>query len=160
MTDPAVESAPESGQFKGPLICLDLQGWLQSIGGFVVALIAVFTSYDHLNLPGPSSPSSSHSFPINQQWGFWLILASVAVVFVDAQLATRSRLRAANTAAEERERAANRETAQLRRARVEAEAQRAQLAYLLEPSAAHREQLEQVLSKLNSPEVRALFDDE
>jgi hypothetical protein len=47
-----------------------------------------FTSYDHINV-------GSYRFSLNQQWGIWFIVVSLAVVVIDAQLATRSRLRAA-----------------------------------------------------------------
>ncbi len=153
--------------FDGP-------AWIQLLGGLVVGLIALYSSYDHINL-------GSRRFTLNQQWGIWCIVASLAVVFVDAQLATRSRrreedrrsaeedrrgreedrrIREALTAAEERDRAARREAAQLQRSRVEAEANRAQLAYSVDPSTAQRAQLEQALIKLSSPEVQALYDDE
>jgi hypothetical protein len=52
----------------------------------VIALIALFSSYDHITL-------TDRVIPLQQQWGVWLIAASLALVFVDAQLATRSRLR-------------------------------------------------------------------
>ena len=153
--------------FDGP-------AWVQLLGGLVVGLIALYSSYDHINF-------GSHRFSLNQQWGIWCIVASLAVVLVDAQLASRSRRREedrrireedrriedARTAAEERdraaearERAARREAAQLQRSRVEAEASRAHLAYSVYPSTAQRAQLEQALIKLSSPEVQALYDDE
>ena len=87
------------------------------MGGLVIGLIALYSSYDHINL-------GNRSYPINQQWGIWFIAASLAVVafeFVqysaplgrDAQLAARSRRREedrriqdARTAAEARERQA------------------------------------------------------
>ena len=65
-----------------------------------------YSSYDHVNF----LTSTIH---LNQQWGVWLIAASLAVVVIDAQLASRSRLgeenrrcEEARTAAEERNRAA------------------------------------------------------
>ena len=65
-----------------------------------------YSSYDHVNF----LTSTIH---LNQQWGVWLIAASLAVVVIDAQLASRSRLGEENrrceggrTAAEERNRAA------------------------------------------------------
>ncbi len=138
----------------------DAQGGLQLIGGLVVGLIALYSSYDHFNVFG-------RVIPLSQQWDIWFIVASLAVVAVDPQLASRSRLRAENEAAEDRDRAAEarergarQEATQFLRARVEAEARQAQLAYLARPSAANREQLEQVLSKLSRSEVRALFEDE
>ena len=77
---------------------LDRFGLIQAIAGLIFGLIALFSSYDHITLAG-------HSLPLQQQWGIPLILASVATVVVDAQLATRSRLRAENAAASERDRA-------------------------------------------------------
>ena len=127
----------------------------------MIGLIALYSSYDHFNVFG-------QVIPLNQQFGIWFIIASLAVVVVVAagfcaavaQLASRSRLRAANEAVESRERGARQEVAQFLRARVEAEARQAQLAYLARPTVDSREQLEQVLSKLSRPEVRALFEDE
>jgi len=147
------EVAPESGKRGCRFLGLDSQGWLQLIGGLVVGLIALYSSYDHFNVFG-------RVISLNQQRGVSFIIASLAVVFVDAQLASRSRLRAEIEAVESRERRARQEAARFRRARVEAEARQAQLAYLARPTATSREQLEQVLSKLSSSEVRALFEDE
>ncbi|MBM5815547.1 MAG: hypothetical protein FJ083_02845 [Cyanobacteria bacterium K_Offshore_surface_m2_239] len=79
---------------------------LQVLGGIALGLIALFSSYDHITLAG-------HTLQLQQQWGIPFILASLATVVVDAQLATGSRLRAehraariADEAAEERDRAA------------------------------------------------------
>ena len=71
---------------------LDRLGLTQTIGGLVLGLIALFSSYDHITFAG-------RNVPLQQQWGIPLIAASVATVFVDAQLASRSRLRAARDAA-------------------------------------------------------------
>jgi hypothetical protein len=64
----------------------------------MLGLIALFSSYDHLTIAG-------RNVPIPQPWGIPLIAASVAIVFVVAagcaavsQLATGSRLRAAQEA--------------------------------------------------------------
>jgi len=67
---------------------LDRLGWLQAIGGLLLGLIALFSSYDHITLAGTS-------VQLQQQWGIPLIAASVATVLVDSQLATRARDRAA-----------------------------------------------------------------
>ena len=71
---------------------LDGLGLTQAIGGLALGLIALFSSYDHLTFAG-------RNIPIHQQWGIPLIAASVAIVFVDAELASGSRLRAARDAA-------------------------------------------------------------
>ena len=92
------EVASESKQGSFRFLGFDGQGGLQLIGGLVIGLIALYSSYDHVNF-------LSSSIQLNQQWGVWLILASLAVVLIDAQLASRSRLRAANEQAEERNRA-------------------------------------------------------
>jgi hypothetical protein len=77
---------------------LDRLGLTQALGGLVLGLIALFSSYDHITFAG-------YTIHLQQQWGVLCIAASVATVLVDAQLATRSRLRAADEAAEERDRA-------------------------------------------------------
>jgi hypothetical protein len=106
------EVAPESKQGSYRFLGFDGQGGLQLIGGLVIGLIALYSSYDHVNF----FHSTIH---LNQQWGVWLIVTSLAVVAIDAQLASRSRLgeenrrceealarsREANDAAEERNRA-------------------------------------------------------
>ena len=71
---------------------LDRLGLTQAIGGLALGLIALFSSYDHLTFAG-------RNLPIPQQWGIPLIAASVAIVFIDAELASGSRLRAEHRAA-------------------------------------------------------------
>jgi len=78
---------------------LDRLGLTQAIGGLALGLIALFSSYDHLSFAG-------RDIPIPQQWGIPLIAASVAIVFVDAELASGSRLRAARDSARATEDAA------------------------------------------------------
>ena len=70
---------------------LDHLGAIQAGGGLILGLIALFTSYDHINLAGSA-------IGIQQQWGIPLIAASVAVVLIDSQLATRARDRARDRA--------------------------------------------------------------
>ena len=93
------EVAPESNEGSFRFLGFDGQGGLQLIGGLVIGLIALYSSYDHVNF-------FSSTIHLNQQWGVWLIVASLAVVVIDAQLASRSRLRAAHEQAEARERQA------------------------------------------------------
>lgn len=82
---------------------LDPPGVLQALVGLILGLIALLSSYDHLSIAGST-------VPLPQPWGIACIAASVATVvggFVpysapprrDAQLATRSRLRAEHRAA-------------------------------------------------------------
>ena len=96
------------------MLALDQQGWITIVAGLLLALITLFTSYSHVDIPGFGA------IGLNQQVGLPCILASLAALVVDAQLATRRRLldqrervraqedraRAENEPAEERERAA------------------------------------------------------
>jgi hypothetical protein len=87
------EVAPESNKGSFKLLGFDGQGGLQLIGGLVIGLIALYSSYDHVNF----FRSTIH---LNQQWGVWPILAPLAVLVIVAagfcaavaQLASRSRL--------------------------------------------------------------------
>jgi hypothetical protein len=118
---------------------LDRLGLTQAIGGLALGLIALFSSYDHLTFAG-------RNLPINQQWGIPLIAASVAIVFVDAELASGSRLRAADEAARERDRAAE---ARERQGQATARQDRCALLsarVLLDPSDSNRARLQAFLS--------------
>jgi hypothetical protein len=53
----------------------DRLGLTQAIGGLILGLIALFSSYDHITLAG-------RSLPIQQQWGIPCIAASVAVFLI------------------------------------------------------------------------------
>jgi len=76
------------------------------LAGLVISLIALLSSYDHISV------RAGAKLQLPQQWGVWFIAALVALVVVvaegfclaDAQLATGSRLRAANVAAGRRSR--------------------------------------------------------
>jgi hypothetical protein len=70
---------------------LDRLGVLQVLGGLALSLIALFSSYDHITVFG-------RSIALQQQWGIPFIAASLATVVVDAELASGSRLRAADAA--------------------------------------------------------------
>jgi hypothetical protein len=130
--DPAPGSAPDLAPIhpRG----LDRQGSIQAIGGIVIALIALLSSYDHISLP-------AGALQLPQQWGVWFIAASVALVLVDAQLATGSRLRAANEAAEERDRAAEAREQATPRARIQDGCLVAQCRFLLADTSRNRLQL-------------------
>jgi len=110
---------PEFPSTLRPWSGLDRIGLTQSIGGLVLGLIALFSSYDHITFAG-------RSIPLQQQWGIPFIFASVATVFVDSQLATRSRLRAANEREVDRNRAdQERDRADQDRGRADQERNRA-----------------------------------
>jgi IS4 transposase len=96
---------------------------LEIIAGAVVALIALFTSYDHITIAG-------RFLPLQQQWGIGFIAASLALVVVDAQLATRSRLREADERARERDRA-NQERSRAAQERIRADQERSRADQLL-----------------------------
>jgi hypothetical protein len=66
-----------------PWPSLDHLGVIQAGGGLILGLIALFTSYDHITVFG-------RSIGLQQQWGIPLIAASVATIFIDSQLATRT----------------------------------------------------------------------
>jgi hypothetical protein len=103
---PGSEEPPSPPEFPAttrPWPGLDRLGLTQAIGGLALGLIALFSSYDHITFAG-------RVFTIPQQWGIPLIAASVAIVFVDAELETRARDRRAyevDRAADEAKRAAN-----------------------------------------------------
>ena len=99
---PASEEPPAPSESPASPISwtgLDRLGFIQSLGGLVLGLIALFSSYDPIPLIG-------RTLQLQRQWGIPLIVASVATVFNDAQLATRSRLGAAQDAARAEEEAA------------------------------------------------------
>ncbi len=97
--EPAIppESSPTASSWSG----LDRLGYTQAIGGLALGLIALFSSYDHITVAG-------RTLQLQQQWGVAFIVASVAIILVDAQLATRSRLRVAHERARDQY-SANRE---------------------------------------------------
>jgi len=137
--DPTPGSAPDLAPIhpRG----LDRQGSIQAIGGIVIALIALLTSYDHISLP-------AGALQLPQQWGVWFIVASMALVLVDAQLATGSRLRAADEAAEERNRAAEAREQATRRASIQDGCLVAQCRFLLADTSWNRLQLSEALAVL------------
>jgi hypothetical protein len=85
-SEPSPAPPPPARPSPRQPLSLDRQGLLEATGGTVIALIALFSSYDHITLV-------EHTIPLQQQWGVWFIAASLAVVFIDAELATRSRSR-------------------------------------------------------------------
>jgi hypothetical protein len=127
---------------------LDRLGTTQAIGGLVLGLIALFSSYDHITLTGTS-------VQLQQQWGVVFIAASVATVAVDAQLASRSRFREATARLEERQ-TADRERDRAAEAREQAAARSelqdacliAQSRFLLLDSPRNRLQLSEAVALL------------
>lgn len=111
-----VELAPELKSHRNPPFNFDRPAWIQAISGLVIGFIALFSSYDHVQFFG-------NTIHLNQQWGVWLIATSLALVFIDAQLAARSRLRTAIEANRERNRT-NRERNRADRERNRADQER------------------------------------
>jgi hypothetical protein len=153
-----------SGEFRDldsppPLWGLGFDGkaLLEAFVGSVVGLIALFSSYDHVDLP-------LRQLPLQQQWGIWLIALSLPLVFVDAQLAARSRqrdadraLKAENEAAEERNRADRERNRVARLDALRNRLDRGRLAFQLDPSASNRRTLQRLLNLLNSPGMAELY---
>ena len=60
----------------------DGKALLEAVVGTVVGLIALFSSYDHVNL-------LHRQIPLPQQWGVWLIALALPLVFVVAAVGRR-----------------------------------------------------------------------
>ena len=136
---------PEWIPHERPWPGLDRLGVVQAIGGLLLGLIALFSSYDHITI-------GDHTITLQQQWGIVCIAASLATVLVDAQLATRSRLRAAYE--REVDRAGAAEARERQREGFERIDQAALLSarVQLEPTAANRARLRSFLT-LMQPEM-------
>ena len=113
----------------------DQQGWITIVAGLLLALITLFTSYSHVDIPFVGT------IHLQQQVGVPLLLASLATLVVEAQLASRRRSRAADRAAAERERA-------LRRAQRQNRCTVVQLRHQLSPTAAHTQQVANLIALL------------
>ena len=134
----------------------DLQGWITVIGGFLLGLITLFTGYDHVDLFGRATVR------INQQVGLLVLLASLATLVVEAQLASRRRDRdqidraqAADAAARERDLASReRDLADRERERAACRAQRqdrctlAQLEFQFSDNATTRQRIFDLIALL------------
>jgi hypothetical protein len=123
---------------------LDRLGATEAVGGLAIGLIALFSSYDHIAFAG-------HNVAIPQQWGITFIAASVAIIVIDAQLASRSRLRAETEADRERNRASE---ARERQGQATARLDRCALLsarVLLDPSESNRARLQAFLALISQP---------
>jgi len=124
-------------------LAFDAPAAVEALAGFVIGLVALFSSYDHVNLPG-------HVLPLQQQWGVWLIVVSFPLVLVDAQLAAQSRYR-------ERTRLARRAERLARLGRIRNRLDRGRLAFDLDPAPTHRRELQRLLKLIASPEFLRLL---
>jgi hypothetical protein len=102
------------------LFAFDLQGWITVAPGVLLALITLFTGYDHVGL------FTRVTVRINQQIGVFILLASLATLVVEAQLASRRRNRDQSDRARESDAAAReRDLANQERFRADRERNRA-----------------------------------
>jgi hypothetical protein len=134
----------------------DLQGAITLIAGLLLALITLFTGYDHVDFFwGPT-------LQLNKQIGVSVLAASLATLVVEAQLASRRRVRdsrdriraqedrvreqedrarEADETARERDRAA-------RASQLQARALRAGALVWLDPTPLHRRFLQLIATEL------------
>jgi hypothetical protein len=133
---------PESMDSQRSWPGLDRLGLIQAIGGLFLGLIALFSSYDHISIAGTS-------VQLQQQWGLLFILASVATVVVDAELATRTRDRAADKADRDRDRAARSRKRQVERLERLHTAAVLSARVQLDPSAINRARLRAFLALIS-----------
>jgi len=131
------------------LLGFDLQGWITVIGGFLLGLITLFTGYDHVDLFGRATVR------INQQIGLLVLIASLATLVVEAQLASRRRYRdqidraeAADAAARERDLADRERERAARRAQRQDRCTLAQLEFQCSANAATRQRLSDLIALL------------
>ena len=76
----------DTGQaVSDPLTWLDRSGLAALLAGTLIVLITFFTSYSHVNVPGHGS------FQVNQQIGVPLLIAALAALVGEVQLASISR---------------------------------------------------------------------
>ena len=129
---------------------LDRQGWITLLAALLLALITLFTSYDHVDLPGRLPP-----LPVPQQAGLPCLLAALATAAGDSQLASNDRQegrairdRTEAAAAEERERAAGRARQADVRARRQDRCALAQLEFQLNPDDTTRRRLADLIALL------------
>ncbi len=121
---------------------LDRLGLIQVIGGLFLGLIALFSSYDHINIAG-------RNLPLQQQWGILFIAASVATIVVDAELATRARDRAADQGARDQDRAAESRERQVESLKRLHSAAVLSARVQLDPSASNRARLRAFLALIS-----------
>lgn len=147
-----VELAPELKSSRNPPFNFDRQAWIQVISGLVIGFIALFSSYDHVQFFG-------NTIHLNQQWAVWLIATSLALVFIDAQLAARSRLRTAIEANRERNRAdqERNRAAEARECQAEATERQGQGIALLRGAALLNARYQLDPSELNRSKLKAFF---
>jgi len=131
------------------LFGFDLQGLITVVAGVLLALITLFTGYDHVDFFGRVTVR------INQQIGVFILLASLATLVVEAQLASRrrnrdqiDRAREADAAARERDLAAEERERAARRAQRQDRCTLAQLEFQFSPNDTTRRRLSDLIALL------------
>jgi uncharacterized membrane protein len=131
------------------LFGFDLQGCITVVAGVLLALITLFTGYDHVDLFGRVTVT------ITQQIGVFILLASLATLVVEAQLASRrrnrdsvDRAREADAAARERDLAAEERERAARRAQRQDRCTLAQLEFQFSPNDTTRRRLSDLIALL------------
>jgi hypothetical protein len=121
---------------------LDQQGLLTVVAAILLALITLFTSYDHIAIPGAGT-----SLPLPQQAGIPLLAAAVAAALGEAQLASDSR-------AESAEICDRTEAETARRNRAKARCTLAILEFIDDPTPTARRRLRDVIALIREyPEI-------
>jgi hypothetical protein len=131
-------------------LAFDAPAAVEALAGIVIGLVALFSSYDRISLPG-------HVLPLQQQWGVWLIVVSFPLVLVDAQLAAGSRQGEAAERAGQAARSARQAARHARLDRIRNRLDRGRLAFDIDPSPAHRRELRRLLKLLASPQFLSLL---
>lgn len=127
----------------------DLQGAITLIAGLLLALITLFTGYDHVDFFwGPT-------LQLNKQIGISVIAASLATLVVEAQLASRlrvrdspDRIRAQEDRAREADETARERDRAARSSQLQARALRAGALVWLDPTPLHRRFLQLITTEL------------
>jgi hypothetical protein len=130
-------------------IGFDLQGWITVIGGFLLGLITLFSGCDHVDF------FERATVGINQQVGLLVLVASLATLVVEAQLASRRRYRdqidrsrAANATARERDLADRERQRAARRAQRQDCCTLAQFEFQFSANAVNRQRLSDLIALL------------
>ncbi len=128
----------------------DRPAWIAFAGAVLLALITLFSSYNHVFIPGFAT-----SLPLPQQAGIPCIFIALAAAAGELKLASNSRYesaelraRAADETAEERNRATEERERAAFRARRQAQCNLVQLRHQLDPSERNARRVRDVISLL------------
>jgi hypothetical protein len=128
---------------------LDQQGLLTVLAAILLALITLFSSYDHIAIPAAGA-----ALPLPQQAGIPLLAAAVAAAVGEAQLASNSRAEGeAIRARAERDRTGA-EAEKARRSRAKAQCTLAILEFVDNPTTTARKRLRDIIALIREyPEI-------